>query len=653
MKRTMAVALFAVAVFLFGHNCTAQSAGGRVSFGFNGGGVKYWGEFSDNQFWLAGDVFVRYNIVGPLSLHASTTFGQMRHKVTPELISKYPDYFGAGAKLGDTYPNDPVVIQEKNAIRFNTYDLLLSVNPFAQQRFVPYIFAGVGWLDWNPANIFANDPLPNNRNARYDKARIYFPAGIGFETYITDDIVVNGRATMHFTGTDFLDDYEVSGTEKDAFLTFGLGVSMYIFGNIDSDNDGLTNDEERTLGTDPKNPDTDGDGLNDFAEVRVHSTDPKKSDSDGDNVNDGDEIFTHKTSPVKADTDSDGLSDGEEFARKTDPLGADTDKDGLLDGDEARTSKTDPTKADSDADGLSDGEELSKFQTNPNATDSDQDGLNDGEEVSKYKTNPMKTDSDGDGLSDADEVRKTGTAPDNPDTDNDKITDGDEVVKYKTDPKNPDSDNDTLIDGDEVSDRYRTDPLSADTDKDKLRDGEEVSEKYRTDPLKADTDGDAIIDSEDDCPLIPGKPSTEKGKNGCPQKPKVGTRVDFPEILFIVNSDQFNFEVPETGANLAKLLAYVQQCDSLQVGIEGHASREGDPVRNQELSELRAKRVVQWLIENGAKPEKFSRTIGYGSSREKVQEPTGKALRKMTKSQLEALRKQNRRITVEVTRTCD
>ncbi|APG60646.1 cadherin domain-containing protein [Christiangramia salexigens] len=39
------------------------------------------------------------------------------------------------------------------------------------------------------------------------------------------------------------------------------------FGGCDPDNDGLTNDQERELGTDLENPDTDGDGLNDGEEV--------------------------------------------------------------------------------------------------------------------------------------------------------------------------------------------------------------------------------------------------------------------------------------------------------------------------------------------------------------------------------------------------
>ncbi len=36
---------------------------------------------------------------------------------------------------------------------------------------------------------------------------------------------------------------------------------------LDSDGDGLTDEEERELGTDPNSADTDGDGLNDGEEV--------------------------------------------------------------------------------------------------------------------------------------------------------------------------------------------------------------------------------------------------------------------------------------------------------------------------------------------------------------------------------------------------
>lgn len=67
---------------------------------------------------------------------------------------------------------------------------------------------------------------------------------------------------------------------------------------IDSDEDGLTDDEEKELGTDPNKADSDGDGLTDKAEIdgsknsqfNHEPTDPLNPDSDGDGVSDGDEI---------------------------------------------------------------------------------------------------------------------------------------------------------------------------------------------------------------------------------------------------------------------------------------------------------------------------------------------------------------------------
>ena len=61
-------------------------------------------------------------------------------------------------------------------------------------------------------------------------------------------------------------------------------------GAPDSDNDGLSNEEEAQLNTDPNNPDSDNDGLFDREEVQVYQTDPLNRDTDGDGFSDGDEV---------------------------------------------------------------------------------------------------------------------------------------------------------------------------------------------------------------------------------------------------------------------------------------------------------------------------------------------------------------------------
>ncbi|MEK7653264.1 MAG: hypothetical protein AAB358_02190 [Patescibacteria group bacterium] len=60
---------------------------------------------------------------------------------------------------------------------------------------------------------------------------------------------------------------------------------------IDSDSDGLTDEEETALGTDPYKFDTDDDGLTDRAEVKIYKTDPLKPDTDGDGFLDGAEVI--------------------------------------------------------------------------------------------------------------------------------------------------------------------------------------------------------------------------------------------------------------------------------------------------------------------------------------------------------------------------
>lgn len=88
----------------------------------------------------------------------------------------------------------------------------------------------------------------------------------------------------------------------------------------DADDDGLTDSQEAQIGTDPNNPDSDGDGLKDGDEAFIHGSDPNRRDTDGDILPDGDEVNQYKTSPIKADTDGDGIPDGTELTQGTDPL---------------------------------------------------------------------------------------------------------------------------------------------------------------------------------------------------------------------------------------------------------------------------------------------------------------------------------------------
>ncbi|MEI6835982.1 MAG: hypothetical protein WCK59_04055 [Candidatus Falkowbacteria bacterium] len=101
-----------------------------------------------------------------------------------------------------------------------------------------------------------------------------------------------------------------------------LGTTTPPISLVDTDGDGLADQEEAVLGTDPNLKDTDGDGLSDYEEVKIYNTDPKKSDTDGDGLSDYEEVKIYHTDPLKTDTDGDGYSDGAEVKSGYNPLGA-------------------------------------------------------------------------------------------------------------------------------------------------------------------------------------------------------------------------------------------------------------------------------------------------------------------------------------------
>ncbi|MEK4235841.1 Ig-like domain-containing protein [Paenibacillus sp. FSL H7-0714] len=294
----------------------------------------------------------------------------------------------------------------------------------------------------------------------------------------------------------------------------------------DDDNDGLTDEQEIVLGTDPKKADTDGDGINDKDDpFPTDATKPGKVgdelDTDGDGIPDS----------LDPDDDNDGLSDEQELINGTNPKHPDTDYDGINDKDDPFP--TDPTKPgnggqlDTDGDGIPD-------SLDP---DDDNDGLTDEQEI-VLGTDPKKADTDGDGINDKDDpfptdATKPGKVGDeldtdgdgipdslDPDDDNDGLSDEQEIV-LGTNPKHPDTDHDGINDKD---DPFPTDPtkpgngggeldtdgdgipdrLDPDDDNDGLTDEQEIV--LGTDPKKADTDGDGINDKDDPFPTDATKP---------------------------------------------------------------------------------------------------------------------------------------------------
>jgi hypothetical protein len=113
---------------------------------------------------------------------------------------------------------------------------------------------------------------------------------------------------------------------------------------VDEDGDGLTNEEEARLGTNPQDPDSDNDSLSSLSIPKYQLVCHTESYSCGlwgmytchkeicynqyvgteeypaVNMNDGKEVKDYGTDPLSRDTDEDGVADGLELRNGSDPL---------------------------------------------------------------------------------------------------------------------------------------------------------------------------------------------------------------------------------------------------------------------------------------------------------------------------------------------
>ncbi len=322
-----------------------------------GGGIGFGGTFGQTQLrdktsrFLA-RAFLRYPLVRHLQGEAGVSLGRV---------------------AGSEYSTMIIPID---------YRFVLS--PFSFDSWNLFLYAGIGALHYELEQV----PPQASAKAKLKGWTGVVPGGIGLQFRLDDRVSFEMSGGFNYTLNDELN--AVIRKKKDAYWTYLVGLTVAgESGDADPDGDGLTNREEKQLGTNPKVADTDGDGLSDGAEIKKHSTNPLLPDSDGDGLKDGEEVNTYLTNPMRADSDNDGLKDGDEVMKhKTDPLKADTDGDGLNDGDEVMKHKTDPLKADTDGDGLNDGDEVVKHKTDPLKVDTDGGSINDGTEAARG-SNPL------------------------------------------------------------------------------------------------------------------------------------------------------------------------------------------------------------------------------------------------------------------------
>jgi hypothetical protein len=137
----------------------------------------------------------------------------------------------------------------------------------------------------------------------------------------TSQIAMLLAAGDQFTCTWYLVPTETQG-EMPANPTVPPTATTTSAEEIDSDADGLTDEQETTVGTDPSLPDSDADGVSDSDEIDFYGTDALDPDTDGDELDDAEELLSSSTNPLLDDTDGDAVSDSEEVAAGSDPLDA-------------------------------------------------------------------------------------------------------------------------------------------------------------------------------------------------------------------------------------------------------------------------------------------------------------------------------------------
>ncbi|WP_437992041.1 hypothetical protein [Sorangium sp. So ce145] len=244
--------------------------------------------------------------------------------------------------------------------------------------------------------------------------------------------------------------------------------------NVDSDGDGLSDDLEVFLGSDPEDRDTDDDGLLDGEEPNP------SDDADGDGL------------PNARDTDSDGdgLFDGTEAGKDCADADTDAGAESCTPDADGGATKTSVVNPDTDRGGVSDGEE-----------DANHNGMLDAGETDPNNAADDPGDRDGDGLSNSEEA-SLGTDPDDADSDDDGVLDGEEIEPGadsdddgRINALDPDSDNDGLFDGTELG-KDCSHPATDAAAESCIPDADAGA--TTTDPIKADTDGGGVIDGEED-----------------------------------------------------------------------------------------------------------------------------------------------------------
>ena len=436
---------------------------------------------------------------------------------------------------------------------------------------------------------------------------------------------------------------------------------------IDSDSDGLSDEEEKRIGTNPQLIDSDKDGVPDNEEAGSNPNLPLDTDRDKiidaldqDDDNDGLSTLTEGklgTNHLLTDTDQDGFSDSEEVGSNpkrpldTDgdgiinALDTDDDDDGILSSEEILLG-TNFLLADSDGDGISDSIEIGELIEKPldsdndgiidaldsDNNDQDHDGLSDQQEA-LLNTNPTNADTDGDGINDFIEVGKKLKSPldsdldgiidaldtnNDSDSDNDGLTDVREKI-YGSNPSQSDSDNDGIDDKLEVGNDLNN-PLDTDNDgilniNDPDDDNDGLSTRYEsqigTNPISADSDGDGINDYKEQTLLKQNELTNNNPNSHSKDKIAIEKRAKNSSNDFQAARIYFPFRstnpslTGDAASYFTEVVNWTKKDPNNVILLTGHTDNIGAQKSNLSLGLKRVKTIKQFLINQGATPKQI------------------------------------------------
>lgn len=129
-----------------------------------------------------------------------------------------------------------------------------------------------------------------------------------------------------------------------------------------------------------------------------------------------------------------------------------------------------------------------------------------------------------------------------------------------------------------------------------------------------DPDGDGILGDADKCPNEPETVNGFEDEDGCPdKKPLVEVKGTEIKINDKINFDKGSAEIDSSSNELIENIANVlKKHDDIDfIEIAGHASKEGDEFYNRNLTQQRARAVMNALADLGIERNRM-RAVGYG-----------------------------------------